>query len=224
MLYVKTRSAPDGLAEARKTRLQTLQAKLTEEILSGVLSPGTRLDEQEIADRFGVSRTPVREAIRHLIGVGLAESKPRQGTTVLQLSAERLVALCDASVELDVVCARLAALRMNGEQRLELASHHQRMSKYLADGEAYFELSDRFHDMICLGTHNSILIDTVRALRARMSAVGSATGSNAEVLARSYAEHQRILDAILAGDAQTSEAAMRDHRASAPSCRSARSK
>ena len=60
--------------------------------MSGRLAPGTRLDEQEIANRFGVSRTPVREAVRHLVATGLADSQPHQGATVAGFSTERLAA------------------------------------------------------------------------------------------------------------------------------------
>src|SRR5262249_51151694 len=126
----------------RSTRAELLREKLTAEIMSGRLAPGTRLDEQEIANRFGVSRTPVREAVRHLVATGLVESQPHQGASVSAFNSDRLAAFLDAATELEVALARLAATRMDASERAKLAALHAGMRQHLLeDGETYAELN-----------------------------------------------------------------------------------
>jgi DNA-binding GntR family transcriptional regulator len=197
------------------TRAELLREKLTEEIMSGLLAPGTRLDEQEIARRFGVSRTPVREAMRHLVATGLVDSQPHLGATVAQVGSDRLTAFLDAATELEVACARLAAMRMDSAERANLVKIHGAVREVLlAEPVRYAELNNQFHEAIYRGAHSEVLEEMLRNLMFRMGHVYRVRLTLLAGARESFAEHERIVTAILSGDAIAAEVAMRAHMSS----------
>src|SRR5207253_5873840 len=99
------------------TRAEELRLQLADEIVRGALPPGASLDETEIARRFNVSRTPVREALRQLAVSGLVEARPHRGAVVARPSLDRLTAMFEAMAELEALCAGLAAERMAAAER-----------------------------------------------------------------------------------------------------------
>src|ERR1700732_2232595 len=103
------------------TRAEELRLQLADEIVRGALAPGAPLDETEIARRFNVSRTPVREALRQLVASGLVDARAHRGAVVARPSMERLSGMFEAMAELEALCAGLAAERMlpSGRHRLE---------------------------------------------------------------------------------------------------------
>lgn len=205
-------AAGKNWSRAHITRAELLREKLTEEIVSGQLAPGTRLDEQEIAGRFGVSRTPVREAVRHLVATGLAQSQPHLGATVSGLNTARLAAFLDAATELEAACTRLAAVRMSRSDHAELLSLHAMMGKNLLDNaEGYEQLNGQFHELIYLGSHNEILVESIHSLKVRIAPVYRAQLTLAQSARQSYAEHDRIVSALVSGNAVAAELAMRVH-------------
>src|SRR6201988_3015479 len=103
---------PDKLPRAEEFRQQ-----LADEIVRGDLAPGAALDETDIARRFSVSRTPVREALRQLAASGLIEARAHRGAVVAQPSVERLSGMFEAMAELEALCAGLAAERMAPAER-----------------------------------------------------------------------------------------------------------
>ena len=116
-------AASIGLAAADKvTRAEELRLQLADEIVRGVLPPGSALDETDIARRFNVSRTPVREALRQLVASGLVESRAHRGAVVARPSLDRLTEMFEAMAELEALCAGLAAERMPPADRAEAGS------------------------------------------------------------------------------------------------------
>src|ERR1700676_5006563 len=109
------------------TLAESLRQQLEQEIAAGRLEPGTRLDEQEIAARFGVSRTPVREAFRLLAANNLVELRGRQGATVRAIKAQALIEMFQVMAELEGLCARLAARRVSQAWGDEISTIHQRL-------------------------------------------------------------------------------------------------
>ncbi|MDB5652136.1 MAG: gntR, partial [Hyphomicrobiales bacterium] len=141
------------------TRAERLAADIADAILNGELAPGARLDEQGLAARHGVSRTPVREALRLLGTTGLIEIRPRCGATVAQITPERLFELFVAMGEIEATCARLCALGMTPVERRRLEALHDRMGELARakDEAAYADANVAFHSAIYAGTHNSVL-------------------------------------------------------------------
>src|SRR5947208_10025447 len=109
------------------TRAEELRLQLADEIVRGTLAPGAPLDETDIARRFSVSRTPVREALRQLVASGLVESRAHRGAVVAQPSFERLTSMFEAMAELEAMCAGLAAERMSVTERHGLEAIHEEL-------------------------------------------------------------------------------------------------
>src|SRR6478672_389437 len=107
------------------TRLSDrLREAVEEEIATGKLLPGSRLDEVELAKRFNVSRTPIREALNLLLGEGLIEIRPRRGAVVARVSAERLIEMFEVMAELEAMCVQLATRRMSDGEFAAIESAH----------------------------------------------------------------------------------------------------
>jgi DNA-binding GntR family transcriptional regulator len=175
--------------------------------------PGAALDESELARRFGVSRTPVREAIRQLGASGLVEVRAHRGAVVARPSEERLIGMFEAMAELEALCAGLAAERMTAAERAALEAAHEGLRALIhgGDPQRYHEVNEAFHAVIYAGAHNSYLADLTYATRKRVQPFRRAQFRNLGRLAKSHLEHDRVVVAILRGDRAGAGAAMRLH-------------
>ncbi|HUO00937.1 MAG TPA: GntR family transcriptional regulator [Bradyrhizobium sp.] len=195
------------------TRAEELRLQLADEIVRGVLRPGATLDETDIARRFNVSRTPVREALRQLAASGLIEVRAHRGAIVARPSAERLTGMFEAMAELEALCAGLAAERMSPAQRHALEAVHEelRMLSYAGNPERFHEVNERFHNTIYAGSQNGYIAEMTLATRVRVQPFRRAQFRNLGRLAKSHAEHDRVVVAILRGDKAGAATAMRAH-------------
>lgn len=209
---------PRGEALRRTTIAEEIRERIADDIVFGRLTPGTRLDEQMLADRYGVSRTPVREALKQLAVSGLAESRPRKGMVVSELTPERLVLLFDALAELEASCARHAALKMTEDERRYLMDVHEMavLAVEAGDADRYAKLNVEFHSVILKGCRNTYLSEPAFTLRTRAIPFRRAQFQNSiKRVEHSFAEHRLILDAILRRDGETAFNTMRQHLAAA---------
>lgn len=190
-----------------------LSKVLEEEIASGLLSPGTRLEEVALAERFGVSRTPIREALRLLSASGLVDLRPRRGAVVASLSLDRLLEMFEVMAEMEATCARLAARRMNDGERKALHRQHLLCGKIgsTGDGDHYYDENKLFHDLICNGAHNQFLAEEMQRLHRRLQPYRRLQLRLNGRIDASFGEHTSITDAILAGDSEGAAKAMRQH-------------
>lgn len=192
---------------------ERIRVALADEITAGTLPPGHALDEQQIGDRFGASRTPVREAIRQLAAVGLVEVRPRRGAIVTGFTAERIVDMFEMAAEVEAMCVRLAAYRMNPIERSRLAQLHEESAAMVAAGDidAYDRLNWTFHQTIYDGTHNAFIAEQAAALRDRIAAFRRTQLRESGRPVRSRAEHGDVLDAIMRADGEEAARRMRAH-------------
>lgn len=192
-------------------------SRLADEIVLGQLPPGTHLDEQAIASRCGVSRTPVREALKQLAATGLANYRPNRGSVVRSLTALDLDLMFEAIAELESSCARYAALRMTDGERTALRDCHAsgQQAAHDQDVELYDRLNREFHELIFKGAHNPFLLETTGALQHRVMPYRRGQFVRAERLDHSLIEHSRVVNAILASDAEAAGREMRSHLLSA---------
>ena len=195
------------------TTVDKLAESIAEAILSGEFAPGSRLDEQNLAQRHAVSRTPVREAIRQLAATGLIVLRPRRGAIVAQVTPAQLEELFVAMAELEATCARLAALSMAPTERRRLQALHERMGQLaqLADATAFADANDLLHSMIYTGSHNAVIADATNALRRRLAPFRRAQFHLEGRLPRSFSEHDAVVAAIVRGDARAAHEAMLHH-------------
>src|SRR5919201_617671 len=152
------------------TRAEELRLQLADEIVRGALAPGAPLDETDIARRFNVSRTPVREALRQLAASGLIEARAHRGAVVARPTFERLTGMFEAMAELEAICAGLAAERMSPIERHQLEAVHEelRLLSYAGNPERFHEVNERFHNTIYAGSQNAYIAEMTFATRVRV--------------------------------------------------------
>lgn len=198
---------------AKITRAEELRLQLADEIVRGTLAPGAPLDETDIARRFSVSRTPVREALRQLAASGLVDARAHRGAVVARPSLDRLTGMFEAMAELEALCAGLAAERMPAADRARLEAIHDelRVLSHAGNPERFHSVNERFHNAIYAGAHNAYIAEITLATRVRVQPFRRAQFRNLGRLAKSHAEHDRVVVAIMRGDKLGAAAAMRAH-------------
>jgi DNA-binding GntR family transcriptional regulator len=196
-----------------RTLAETIRLQLADEIIRGFLAPGAILDETDLAKRFQVSRTPVREAIRQLAASGLVESRAHRGSVVAWPSHERLIGMFEVMAELEALCAALAAARTTPEERGALAAVHEQLRAMIQNGDPqrYHEINEAFHATIYAGAHNAYLAEITLATRLRVRPFRRAQFRNLGRLAKSHVEHDAVVTAIMRGDRTGAAEAMRCH-------------
>lgn len=201
------------IKSAPPTRTDDLIRELADDIINGRLLPGIRLDEQSLAKRFGVSRTPVREALRELASTGLVEKQPHKGVIVATISTDKLAEMFEVMAELEALCARFSALRMTPVERKRLEKLHDKSMSLInhGDPEDYAALNNEFHTAIYLGAHNEFLQELALATRTRLSPFRRAQFRMLGRMSNSFTEHDNVVRAILAGDGEGAAMAMIDH-------------
>lgn len=203
----------DAIEDDRRTLLSDrVRNALTDAIAAGELEPGSPLDEQSLADRHGVSRTPVREALRQLQASGLVETIGRR-MVVAQVTTQRVMEMFEAMAEIEAVCVRLATYRMTPLERSELLRIHDATEAAAASGDFddYDRLNRDLHETLYRATHNGVLIDQALTLRSRLAAFRRVQLRQQGRLDRSRHEHDDLIRAINEGDGETAARRMRAH-------------
>lgn len=199
--------------EGRQNRADQLRVLIEEDIASGRLPPGSRLEESALAERFSVSRTPVREALAQLASAGLVEMRPRQGAVVATLGLEDIVEMFEVMANLESLCAELCARRMSADDHAGLLVLHRRCEEVIETGDtdAYYEANRRFHEAIYAGSHNRHLEEMTRSLRNRVAAYRRIQLRHPGRLRSSWREHDAIVQAILTGDPERARDLTKGH-------------
>ncbi len=187
--------------------------QLEHDIATGQLPPGSRVDVKSVAERFGVSRTPAREALLQLAAAGLIDFQPRRGGIVITLDPGAALAMVEVLVVLEARAAQLAAERMNDDGRAELQAAHATGAAAAAkgDGSAYADANERFHELIYRGARNDYLHRQVLDLRSRLAFHRPVALAQPERMRASNADHALILAAILRSDPEAARLAMTNH-------------
>ena len=180
----------------------------------GDYPPGARLLEAELATRFGVSRTPVREAMRRLESQGVIQHEPRKGAVVASLDYDQLGELYAVREVMEGLAARLAAQHAS-RQEIALLLDMIAEDECLTEPKAQAQANKRFHRQLHLSSHNPYLIETLGPIRRSLSLLGGTTFEAPGRMESSNAEHRLIIDAVAARDADAAEAAARQHIISA---------
>jgi DNA-binding GntR family transcriptional regulator len=190
-----------------------IRETLESEIGSGKLYAGCRIDEQELMERFNVSRTPAREAIQQLASAGLVSVVPRHGAVVATLSLTDYIASLEILTELEALAARLSARRMPAAKRKTLQASLLACEAAAAhdDAVAYEQANREFHETIYDGCMNDVLAQQLRLMRLRMRHPQRSLFDRPNRVRNSLAEHQAILKAIIAGDEDAARLAMAAH-------------
>ena len=190
-----------------------LISNIRREVSSGILKPGDQLEVNALAERFGVSRTPIREAIRALVDYGVLETRPRKGSFVRILNAKQLFDLFQVAAELEGMACRLASLSLTECSvkaiGLELAKCKKAVEKENSIEYAMANLG--FHTAIHNASGNDWLIEQLRQLQINLNSYRTMPYKIRGRIQKSTDEHRVICDAILSGDGDTACNLMRDH-------------
>ena len=195
------------------SRASELVPILEQEIVTGTLLPGSRLDETLLAARFNVSRTPIRETLTRLAAAGLVEIRPRRGAIVATITIKDLMEMFEVMADLEGMCARLAARRITPEEKIELAAAQNACSALVGTDrhDDYYVLNMTLHELIYKASHNEYLMKQTMDLRMRLSPHRRLQVRIPGRLASSSHEHAELVEAILNGNAELSERLTREH-------------
>lgn len=199
-----------AMQEARALRLRD---RIEDRIATGVYAPGERLDETALAEQFGVSRTPVREALQQLAAGGLVELRGRRGAIVSAPDAGRLLEMFDVMAELEAMCGRLAARRLVVEDEAAL-TETLRCCQDAADSgdpDAYYYENERFHRAIYAASGNRFLAEQATALHKRLAPFRRLQLRVRNRMRNSRDEHAAIVTAIIDGDSVLAAKLLRGH-------------
>jgi DNA-binding GntR family transcriptional regulator len=190
-----------------------LRAKLEEEIITGVLKANSRLDEVSLAERFGVSRTPVREALIQLSTAGLVIKLPHKGNFVAEVGPTLLIEMFDVMGEFEAMAARLASRRASKVEIAAIRQAHQACSEAAVSGDPdeYYYKNEIFHKKILDAAHNSFLTEQSGQLHKRLKAFRRLQLRTRGRMNSSFQEHENVVNAIEAGDLQAAAEEMRNH-------------
>jgi len=192
---------------------QALKQELEQEIITGILTPGTRLDEVSLARRFNVSRTPVREALNQLSMLGIVELRPRRGAIVATIGLPEILELFEVMAELESFCGRLATERMTEDEKQRLRSIHLSTEKPVEKNlyDDYYDINVHFHEAIYYGAKNAFLAKETMRLRNRVGVYRRLQLRAQNRIDKSFAEHGAIVDAIINGDGDLAASLLKDH-------------
>jgi DNA-binding GntR family transcriptional regulator len=195
------------------TRTQALREAIEDKIATGAFPPGMRLDESELTQQFGVSRTPLREALIQLSSMGIVSIRPRRGAVVADVTAQRLLEMFEVMAELEAMCARLAARRMNEADQQELLSAHRACEAacLAADPDEYYHKNEHFHHVIYRASHSGFLVEQAMALQRRLRPYRRLQLRVRNRMSASFNEHTQVVEALLRGDPGAAAEALRQH-------------
>ena len=199
--------AADSVTPGYVSKTDLVVALIRELIITGQLAAGEQLRQRDLAQRFGVSQTPVREAMRRLESEGLLVCDTHRGFTVMAPDDGPIAENFQIRAALESLGASLAASKIDADGLARLASLNERMRSLADDDPAYADLNREFHFTVYEYAHSPLLLSLMRLLWAALHGGPRVARSHAE----SARQHDEILAALRAGDAEAAAQRTREH-------------
>jgi len=190
---------------------QDVAERLRQQIFARELEPGGWIDEMKLAAAFGISRTPLREALKVLAAEGLVTMKVRRGAYVTEMSRDDVTQIYHLLALLESDAAATVAAEASPAQRAELAALHAQLEKQVRRRDEFFAANERFHVMLLQVAGNRWALQTVQDLRKVMKLNRHHSLFKQGRLAQSLAEHRALIQAIEAHDAPAAARLMKAH-------------
>ncbi len=184
---------------------------LYDAIATGQIKPGDRLRETDLATRVGLSRTPIREAIRRLESEGIVEHKPRIGAVVKTLSQQEVVELYEMRIVLETTAAQMAAKHASPAETRRLEELNTAMLDACDHPTQVAQLNQQFHRCIVRAARNRYLERSYRGLASALIVLGDTTLETPTRVKTVVEQHQTIIDALKAGNGSQAAEAMSLH-------------
>jgi DNA-binding GntR family transcriptional regulator len=189
--------------------------RLRDMIIQGELAPGMKLNERVLAEHLGISRTPLREAIKFLASEGLVELQPNRGAFVALIDAPRVREVFRVLGALEALAGELVCTQATEAQVAEIRALHYAMVLHQVRGDlgAYFRCNQEIHARLVEFTGNATLVQSWRALNAKVQRVRYMANLSGDRWQQAVREHESMLDALAARDGIRLGAILRDHLA-----------
>lgn len=197
----------------RGSTVARIEVGLLEDISSGLIPPGTRLDEVKLTERFGVSRTPVREALTRLTAQGVLVPGEKRGVQVAQYTREELAQMFEAMHEIEAACARIASQRLTLLSRSEIENAQSACVSAAEKGEIveYLRANEAFHSAIYRATGNPYMAEVASDFRRRTGPFRAKKFASKEDMIASAQSHRELIDDIFSEDSRAASEGMRAH-------------
>lgn len=205
-----------GLRTGQIERLplhEVVAGRVRDLIIEGQLAPGAEVGEPMLCELLGVSRTPIREAVRTLAGEGLIVLRPGRSTIVRQFTRDEVHGMLDVIAELEAMAARRICREATDEQIRSIARDHEQMMRHFEARERlpYYKLNQQIHTRIVETAGNSALSEVHELLQARMKRIRYVGNGTPEKWASAAEEHGKMIEAFLARDEDAASDVMRLH-------------
>jgi DNA-binding GntR family transcriptional regulator len=179
-------------------------AHLRKMIVEGELAPGARVPERILCERFGISRTPLREALKALSYEGLLELNPNRGATVTEVSEGAVDEMYPVIGALEALAGRLACANISKQQLADLEDLHAQMLDHFRSGNAneYFRANEQIHEAILQASHNAVLVKTYHDLSRRVRRMRYIARLTPERWQQAVSEHEQMIRALRERDGE----------------------
>lgn len=194
-------------------RADFILEELEQSIVLGEFANGERLDEVKLSERFGVSRTPIREAFQKLAATGLLSLIPRRGAFVRHPEFVELIEMFEVMAELEAMCGRLAARRITDEMLADIKQSAGQCEDALSlgDRDEYYHQNERFHHLIYQASGNSFLASEAARLQKRLKPFRRMQLRVRGRMKQSMEQHRQIVLALEAGDSEIASTILHEH-------------
>lgn len=202
-----------GSRSGRGRTVSHIVRELSDDIAAGALAPGERLDEVKLTERFGVSRTPIREALSRLVAQGILVPGEKRGVRVAVYSREQLAQIFEAMHEIEAACARVASQRLTllSRAEIELAQAGCEAAAEKGDVVEYKRANETFHDAIYRATGNPYMAEIASDFRHRTGPFRAKKFASKADLIKSAASHRDLISDIFSADSKAASDGMRAH-------------
>ena len=207
------------LASSSRTHIQRtplhkqVAAHLRKMIVEGELAPGARVPERILCERFGISRTPLREALKVLSYEGLLELNPNRGATVTEVSENAVDEMFPVIGALEALAGRLACAHVSEQQMADLETLHAQMLAHFRQGNAaeYFRTNEQIHEAILQASNNTVLIKTYHDLSRRVRRMRYIARLTPERWQQAVTEHEQMITALRGRDGEMLASVLHKH-------------
>ena len=188
----------------RQTLHEQVAGRIRDMIIEGHLPPDSRINEAALVQSLGVSRTPLREALRTLAGEGLIDIRPSRGSVVRRLSPEDVASMLEVLAELEKLAGRLCCERATDDELAELLAVHDAMIGYYEKRERlpYYKMNQAIHSGIARLSRNNMLIDVQGTIQGRLKRIRFLGNQGPEAWAKAVAEHEEMAVALRTRDGE----------------------
>jgi DNA-binding GntR family transcriptional regulator len=203
----------DDKQQTRSSMVQRIEAALMDDIAAGALEPGERLDEVKLTERFGVSRTPVREALGRLTAQGVLVPGEKRGVRVASYTREELAQIFETMHEIEAACARIASQRLTLLVRSEIETAQARCvaAAQTGDLQGYLRANEAFHFAIYRATGNPYMAELASDFRRRTGPFRAKRFATKADLVASAESHESLIAGIFSEDSKAAADGMRAH-------------